>query len=163
MTEEEQTDHEINILMRHAQTNKFVAERLSRLTEKAIADAKALYGSTIATIDALRISELRLASLGNGEMDPEAYSNQMAALEVVVSQRRKAQLQAGLNVEAADLSDVLLIKDRAHRLSESRRLGIASPKPENESKGLSHAEKIQILLTLPPSVRIAKAREWGLA
>lgn len=163
MTDEEQTDLEVNNLMRHAQTNKFVAERLSRLTEMAIADAKALYGSTITTLDAARIRELRLAALGNGEVDPEAYSKDMEALEVVVSQRRKAQLQAGLNVEATNIEEVNLIRDRAHRISQARKLGIESPKAENESKGLSHAEKIQILLTLPPATRIAKAREWGLA
>lgn len=147
-------------------SNPFVRERWEKICAQADADAQRLYGVGLTPQDVLALQECRLAAMGSGKLDREAYQAQLLAHPhpKLEEARRIQRIQAGdLETTAAAVVEVLDIKNRGDRISAARRLGVGAVCAPTDTSGLNKADTITLLLTLPPNVRLTMARKWGLA
>lgn len=143
--------------------NPFVAERWAKICAQANADALRLYNVTLAPQDVLAIQECRLAAMGTGTLDREAYQVQLLAHPAFAEKQRIQRIQAGdLETTAGAVLQVLEIKDRGNRISAARRLSVAAVGVTTDTSGLSKADTIALLLTLPPQARMSMARKFGV-
>lgn len=144
-------------------SNPFVAERWTKICTQADADAQRLYGVSLTPKDVLRLQECRLAAMGTGKLDRDAYQAQLLAHPAFAEAQRVQRIRSGdLETTAAAVVEVMSIKSRCDRISAARRLSISEVGAAPDTSGLSKADTITLLLTLPPQSRLSMARKFGV-
>lgn len=154
-------------------SNGHIQSRFDAICTHVAATAKTLYdGLEVTAEDVLGLKSARYAAMGIGldSLDEKDILEGLAQLEPVLRQERQRRLQLGdERARATNLEEVNMMRSdttagRAAKIAAARRLGVENPADTEPDSELSHAQKIQVLLTIENrSLRLSKAREWGLA
>lgn len=146
-------------------SNPFVRERWEKICSQASADSLRLYGVSLEPQEVLAMQECRLAAMGSGKLDREAYQEQLLSHpHPALEEARRIQRIASGDIESTvqAVSAVMNIRHRGTRISEARRLGVAAVGTAPDTSGVNRADAITLLLTLPPQARLAMGRKLGI-
>ncbi|MDO8985790.1 hypothetical protein [Cypionkella sp.] len=133
-------------------------------------DIKNRYGLDVDESTVRKIGEVRLFTLSNyAALDQAEYSKQVEALPQLAEVIRIREIAAGnMIVRKAALDEINAMPNRsktnrADKISEARRLNVATSGADYDDSGYSHEQKVQMLLTISNiSARISQARAWGI-
>jgi len=141
--------------------------RLEAITNKVTADL-AVRGITIDDARALHhLPAIRLAVLTDVGIDFAAVAEEVGRIPAVAEQARQKEIAAHLAAGTGEIHEELAKLNPTQRLTVAHQIEQArqavAPAPGKQLSPADEASRIQLLLELPPSKRLAVARDWGLA
>lgn len=130
------------------------------ICDKIVSSAAAELGVQIDRSDVVRLPAARIAALSDTELgDFMVEVRRLPAVQKALeAQELRKALEAGSQEALASLPS-----DPARRMTAARALGLGQ-KTEEKPKltAAQERELIKKISTLPPALRAARAREWGL-
>tara|TARA_R110002072_G_scaffold7573_15_gene41124 strand:+ start:508 stop:978 length:471 start_codon:yes stop_codon:yes gene_type:complete len=136
--------------------------RWEAVCDKVIADASRLLGVKIDREAVVGLPSARLAVLTDDPLS-DVYLEEVKQLEAVQEQVRQAELKAALEAGNEEAHAELNRLPRHVRMARARELGITDTPTAAPTSVADEATLLRLLLTLPRSERLARARDWGMA
>ncbi|WP_426037911.1 hypothetical protein [Cypionkella sp. TWP1-2-1b2] len=157
---------QFEMLVSNSKTLQTKWTAVCKIIQKDIANR---FGISVDESTVRKIGEARLMTLSNSPLDKEQYSKQVEALPALQEVIKIREINSGnlaARKEALEAINAMPNRtktNRADKISEARRLNVASSGATYDDSGLSHEQKVQQLLTIAsPAERISKARAWGI-
>lgn len=137
--------------------------RWDAVSDKIITEARSLLGVELTRDDVVRLPSARLAVLTDDSLSTR-WLDEARALDAVKEAMRQKELRDAIQ-QGEEAALATLPRNPAQRMARARELGLTGETTSRRtpSSVADEATMIRRLLSMPPSRRLAKAREWGLA
>lgn len=132
--------------------------------DKIIAHAKSL-GADVTEEEVAQLPSLRTYALGDDRAleESEWYERELYAIPEVREAKRRAAMAEEIKAGDGAAHEELMSMRPAQRMEFARANGLTgNGDPEERVSVDTQAERLEILLGMPPAARIAQARKWGL-
>lgn len=143
-------------------SSDLLRSRWDAVCDKIGAESEARLGVRLTPDDIITLPSARLACITEDSLDPEAWQRESLQIPAVAAARAKAETAAKLAAGDAETLETFGRMTRAERLTAARSMGTTPPPANRPKDAAEEARLLRLVNSLSPSLRIAKAREFGL-